>query len=677
MTGVGELARAARLRALLGKVGYGGDYNPEQWPADVRAEDLELMKQAGVDLVTVGVFGWAEVEPEPGRFDFTLFDRVVDDLHNAGIKLSLATMTASPPPWVAAEFPETLPIRADGTRLWPGARQHYCPSSPVYRELAVRLAEQVAKRYGEHPALAVWHIGNEYGVHVADCYCDVSAADFRAWLRRRYQTADALNEAWATAFWSQRYRSFDEVMPPRAAPGYCNPAQQLDYARFSSDAMLACHRAELEVLRQVTPDVPVTTNFCGIWKTVDYWAWAPYVDIASVDSYPDPDDPESHIEAAFNYDLVRSLKNGQPWLLMEQAPAAINWRPRNATKRPGALRLGSWQAVARGADAVMFFQWRQSQGGAEKWHSGMVPHVGPDSRTFREVAELGRELGDHPGLAGSRVEADVALVMDWPNWWALELDSHPTVDVTMRESLLAHYAPLFEAGVTCDVVPSTGDLSRYRLVVVPTLYLTTAEAARNLTDYVRGGGHVVVSYFSGIVDEHDRAYLGGYLGPLRELVGARVEEWCPLPERGSVKVQLGDELGGGTCQATVWSEVVAPGAAEVVATFLEGDAADGPAILRNPFGAGTTWYAATALDRAGMRELMTAAMTVANVGPAVVGLPPGVEAVVRVGEDGTRFTILLNHAVDTALVRLPHADSITLPPRGVAVLTDSSDTKGP
>ncbi len=673
--------RSARLKDRLGKVAFGGDYNPEQWPAEVIAEDLSLMRRAHVDLATVGVFSWAQVEPRPGEFDFGFFDRVIDDLYDAGVYLSLATMTASPPPWLSAKYPEVLPMRADGTRLWPGARQHYCPSSPVYREHAVRLAEQVAARYGDHPGLVLWHVGNEYGVHVAECYCDVSAADFRTWLHDRYGTVEALNDAWSTAFWSQRYDRFDEVFPPRVAPAHPNPAQQLDFARFSSDAMLACYRAEVEVLRRLTPDVPVTTNFCCIWKAVDYWAWAPYVDIVSLDSYPDPSDPEGHIEAALNYDIVRSLK-GKPWLLMEQAPAAVNWRPRNATKQPGAMRLGSWQAVARGADAVMFFQWRQSRGGAEKWHSGMVPHAGPDSRTYREVAELGAELTASPEIAGTDVEAEVALVLDWPNWWALELDSHPSVDVTMREALLAHYAPLFQTGVTCDVVQSSSDLSRYRLVVVPDLYLTTEEAARNLTTYVRAGGHLLLSFFSGLVDECDRVHLGGYLGPLRELVGAHVEEWYPLDNGGSVKVQLADSLGGQTVAATVWSEVVVPSAAEVVGSFAGGELAGRPAVLRNTLGEGTAWYVATKLERPGMRRVLEAALAEAGVRPMVAGLPEGVEAVTRGTSPGTRTTFVLNHRPDPVTVTLEHpvvdlladrpaATELSLGARGVALLREA------
>ncbi|MEV5481867.1 beta-galactosidase [Streptomyces sioyaensis] len=666
----------------LGKIGFGGDYNPEQWPTAVRVEDLKLMREAGVDLVSVGIFAWATVEPTPGEFHFELFDRVLDDLHGAGVRVSLSTMTASPPPWLSHRYPEILPVRADGTRLWPGGRQHYCPSSTVYRDHAVRLVEQIAHRYRDHPALALWHVGNEYGVHVAECYCDVSAAHFRSWLECRYGTADALNDAWSTTFWSQRYADFAEVLPPRSAPTSPNPAQQLDFARFSSDALLACYRAEVGVLRRETPDIPVTTNFLSMWKPVDFWAWAPHLDIASLDSYPDPSDPHAHVEAALGYDLHRSLKGGRPWLLMEQAPSAVNWRQRNAPKPPGAMRLGSWQAVARGADSVMFFQWRQSRGGSEKFHSAMVPHGGPESRTFREVAQLGAELAAHPELAGTHVEADVAVVLDWANWWAVEQDAHPSVDVTMREALLSHYTPMFEAGITCDVVPSTGDLSRYRFVLVPNLYLVGDEAARNLREYVESGGHLVVSYFSGIVDECDRVHLGGYPGPLRDLVGARIEEWWPLRRGGTLAVRFADELGGSASDATVWSEAVVPEGADVLGSFADGDLAGSPAVLRHRVGHGTVWYLATRLDPAGMRTVLHTAAAAAGTAPTIAGLPAHVEAVRRVADDGTATLFLLNHRPEPATVTLPrpmtnlmasnHAvGDITLPPRGVALLRDA------
>ena len=277
---------------------YGGDYNPEQWPEETWPEDARLMNEAGVNLVSLGIFSWARLEPRPGAYDFAWLDRAMDLLHEHGIKVDLATATASPPPWLAALHPESLPVTADGVTLWPGARQQYCSSSAAYRDAAGALVRRLAERYRDHPVLALWHGNNEYGCHVAACYCDTSAAAFRAWLHERYGTLDRLNDAWGTAFWSQRYDRWEEITPPRTAPTFSNPTQQLDFQRFSSDALLALFAMERAILAEVTPDVPVTTNFMGFFKPLDYWAWAAREDIVSHDSYPDPSDPRAHVGAA-------------------------------------------------------------------------------------------------------------------------------------------------------------------------------------------------------------------------------------------------------------------------------------------------------------------------------------------------------------------------------------------
>ncbi|MEI5100524.1 beta-galactosidase [Streptomyces sp. PmtG] len=495
--------------------------------------------------------------------------------------VSLATMTASPPPWLARLHPETLPVLEDGTRLYPGSRQHWCPSSPVFRRHAVRLVERLATRYAHHPALALWHIGNEYGCHVSrHCHCEVSTASFRAWLRERYGTLDALNDAWSTAFWSQAYAAWDEIHTPRTAPSFRNPAQRADYWRFSSDELLACYLAEKEVLGRVTPHIPVTTNFVPVAKTLDLFRWAPHLDVIAYDSYPDPHDPDAAQRAAFGYDVMRGLKAGQPWLLLEQAPSAVNWRAHNGRKEPGRMRLDSWQAVAHGADAVLFFQWRQSRGGAEKFHSAMVPHAGRDTRIFREVTELGAELAGAAGLLGARPErAQAALVVDWPAWWALETDAHPS-QVDYLAGALAWHKPLHDASVACDVVPLDGDLGAYRLLLVPHLYSVSRDAAARLVEYVRAGGTLVMTYFSGITDEHDRVYLGGYPGPFREVLGLTVEEFDPRPD--------------GT-----WAEVIRLEGAETVRTDDGPDGSGGPSVTRHAFGRGTAWYVARDLGPRG------------------------------------------------------------------------------
>jgi beta-galactosidase len=684
-----------RLRHRLGRIAYGGDYNPEQWPEEVQDEDMRLMKEAGVSLVSLGIFAWAKVEPRPGEYDFSWFDRTMDRLDDAGVAVCLGTMTASPPPWLAARHPETLPVTVDGVRLSPGSRQHYCPSSPVYRDHAARLVEQVAGRYGDHPAVALWHVGNEFGCHIKACYCDVSAEAFRRWLADRYGDVDALNEAWSTTFWSQRYDSFAEVLPPRKAPSFRNPAQQIDYARFGSDELLACYLAERRILGRVTPEVPVTTNFVPLAKTLDLFEWGRHMDVVSYDSYPDPH-PHPHQDdaaarTAFGYDVMRSMRGGQPWMLMEQAPSAVNWRPRNGPKPPGVMRLWSWQAIAHGADSVMFFQWRQSRGGAEKFHSGMVPHGGPATRTFREVRDLGRELADNPGLAGARQPgSDVAIVLDWSSWWGLELGARPSEGVRLMDTVLAHYRPLYDAGVPCDVVPPGADLSGYRLVVVPNLYMVDQADAARIEGYVRDGGTLLMSFFSGIVDSRDRVHLGGYPAPFRRVLGLRVEEFWPLPQNGTIGLHWGGldrgglDRGGldraGAGRGTVWSEEVHLEGAEAVAAFGTGELAGMPAITEHRFGNGTAWYLATRPDPPTMRGLLDRVRERAGVEPVLPGLPEGVQVRVRRGADGTDYHVMLNLGAEPVTVRLPapmrdrltgaaETDSVRLEARGVALLT--------
>ena len=639
---------------------YGGDYNPEQWPEEVWAEDVELMRRAGVNTVTVGVFSWARIESRPGERDFGWLDRVLDLLHAGGIEVFLATPTASPPPWLGHRYPETLPVDFDGRRLAYGSRNQFCPSSPVYREHALSLVADLAQRYGDHPALKLWHVGNELG---QVCHCDVTAGHFRSWLRERYGSLDELNAAWTTAFWSQRYGEWAELIPPRRAPYLINPAQRLDFARFCSDALLECFLAERDVLRRFTPDVPVTTNFMGLQQPMDYWELARHEDVVSHDWYPDPFDPTAHVTSALSFDLMRSLAGG-PWVLMEQAASAVNWRRRNPPKPAGQLRAQSVQAVARGADAVMFFQWRASRGGAEKYHSGMVPHAGPDSRVFREVEGLGADLRALAPVTGASVTASVAVVLDWESWWAAQLDAHPSGDFDLLARVRDFYEPLFDLGVTVDFAPPSADLSAYRLVVVPNLYLVRDAAP--LLSFVEGGGTVVMGFFSGVVDEHDRVHLGGYPAPFREMLGLRIEEMVPLAP-DEVLTCSSEALGEFT--ADFWYDDLRAEGAEVVASLADGV----PVVLRNAFGAGVAWYVGTRPSADAMRRLLALVTAEAGVEP-VLSPPRGVE-VVRRGD----VLFLVNHGASDVRLDVPGThldlltgatvtDSVTLGKFGVAAL---------
>ena len=654
----------------LPHLAYGGDYNPEQWPEDVWPEDVRLMQEAGVNLASVGIFAWSRLQPREDRFEFGWLDRLLDLLHEGGVSVDLATATASPPPWLSHRHPEMLPALADGSRLWPGGRQHYCPSSPVYRAAARRLVTALAERYATHPALAMWHVGNEYGCHVPACWCDESARHFREWLRLRHSTLEDLNRAWGTDFWSQRYSDWEEILPPRQAPTLPNPSQRLDFYRFSSDALLECYELERAILAEHSPGVPITTNFMGFFKPLDYWKWAEREDVVSHDSYPDPADPDAPARAAMAGDLMRSLGRGQPWVLMEQTPNRVNWREVNVAKAPGQMRLWSYQAVARGADGVMFFQWRQSRAGAEKFHSAMVPH-GPvqSSPTWREVVRLGGDLRGLDQVCGSRVQADVAVLFDWESWWALELPSKPSGGLRLMEQLESYYHPLFEANVTADFARPSDDLSGYRLVLVPNLYLVSDGAARNLAGYVGAGGTLVMSFFSGIVDEAEHVRLGGYPAPFRELLGLLVEDFLPLGAGDPLDVLF---VEGTVDRAELWSELVRLRGAEALATFRGGTLDGQPAVTRNAFGGGSAFYLATRLSRPVMAQLLRRVCTECGVRPAAE-VPAGVEAVRR-----GSLLFLMNHGQQTVEVQtvagsrdlLSESNQVVLGPREVAIVQD-------
>jgi beta-galactosidase len=651
---------------------YGGDYNPEQWPEDVWLEDVRLMREAGVNFVTVGVFSWALLEPADGRFDFAWLDRVLDLLHANGIGVDLATATASPPAWLTAAHPEMLPEDADGVRRWPGSRQHYSPTSPVYRRHAARLVRAMAERYGKHPAVEMWHVNNEYGCHTNLDFSDDAAVAFRGWLRARYGSIDALNDAWGTRFWSQVYGSFDEVLPPRTAPNFRNPTQLLDFRRFSSDALLECFLLEKAIVREVSPDIPVTTNFIGAFKPVDYWSWAPHVDVISDDNYADPGDPRSPMLAAFSRDLMRSLGGGEPWLLMEQATSHVQWRRTNLRKRSGQMRALSLQAVSRGADGVNFFQWRQSVSGAEKFHSAMVPHAGTDTRIWRSVVELGEGLRDLGSVSGTRVDARVAIVLDWDSWWAVEAGAHPqTLDYL--DTVHSWYEALYGLNVAVDVVHTGADLEGYSLVVAPQLYLLGEEGGVNLARFVERGGTLVVTYYSAIVDRDDRAHLDGYLGALRPVLGIRIEEFSPLPLDGDSRTIGVRSAAFGDFDGTIWSEFVEVDAAAVVAVFAEGDLEGSAAVTRNAHGSGAAWYVATQPPASIIRTIVARLLDDAGIEPVVRGLAAGVEAQRR---GDVLFVINQTDAVvETALGGLDllsstRSDAHTLGPFGAVALRE-------
>ncbi|WP_240978392.1 beta-galactosidase [Planctomonas sp. JC2975] len=665
---------------------FGGDYNPEQWPREVWTEDVDLMVRAGVNFVTVGVWSWSTIEPVPGKREFGWLDEVLDLLHGSGIAVDLATPTASPPPWLGIRHPETLPVNRDGVRLAAGSRNHYSPASAVYREHALAITRDLAGRYATHPAVRMWHVGNEYGE--VD-YGDEAAREFRSWLRAKYGSIAALNEAWGTAVWSQGYASFDEIVPPRAAPYLINPAQKLDFKRYSSDQLLACYRDQRDAIRAAGATQPITTNFMGFFHHVDYWSWAGDVDVVADDQYPDPASPDAPSDTALVQDLMRSLGGGRPWLLMEQAISAVSWREHNVPKSPADARLNSFQAVARGAEGVCYFQWRQARSGPERFHSALLPHAGADTDVFRGAELLGADLKRMRQVVGGRVTARVGILFDWPSWWAGEEDAVPSARLRTLEQLRRWYRVLWRHGVAAEVVRSGSELSGYDVVLVPHSYVIEPDSADALSRATAAGTLVVVGPFSGVADASTNILQGRFPVLLRHLVGVSGEEWGGLPDQPTPLAMEADwdaaPSGGGT--ATVIGERLRTEGAEVLARFAGGPYAGHPAITRNTHGAGTAWYLGAVLSDDLLAAVLEEALREAGVtnalGASVLPgnpLPDGLEAVRR----GPAL-FLINHGHESARIQLPvpMSDLLTneevdriaaLPPRTVQVLIEGRTT---
>lgn len=656
------------------RIWYGGDYNPDQWPEEVWDDDVRLMKKAGVNLVSVGIFSWAKIETSEGVYDFDWLDRIIDKLGEAGIAVDLASATASPPMWLTQAHPEVLWKDYRGDVCQPGARQHWRPTSPVFREYALKLCRAMAEHYKGNPYVVAWHVSNEYGCHNRFDYSEDAEHAFQQWCEERYGTIDAVNDAWGTAFWAQRMNDFSEIVPPRfiGDGNFMNPGKLLDFKRFSSDALKAFYIAERDTLAEITPDLPLTTNFMvsASGSVLDYDDWGDEVDFVSNDHYFIPG--EAHLdELAFSASLVDGIARKDPWFLMEHSTSAVNWREINYRKEPGQLVRDSLAHVAMGADAVCYFQWRQSKAGAEKFHSAMVPHAGEDSAVFRDVCELGADLNklSDEGILGSRLaKSRVAVVFDYESEWATEHTATPTQHVHHVDEPLAWFRALADQGVTADVVPVRGAWDDYEMVVLPSVYLLSEETTRRVRDYVVGGGRLVVTYYTGISDEKDHVWLGGYPGSIRDVVGVRVEEFMPMgddftgvPDRlelsnGAVAHDIADVIGS------------VDGTATVLETFKDDPwtGMDGaPAIVAHTFGEGRSVYVGARLGRDGIALSLPEILD--SLGMTEAGGNDGrVLHVEREGADGSRFVFSFNRTHET----------VRVPVEGEVVVSSFADVDG-
>ncbi|MCL6457926.1 MAG: beta-galactosidase [Gorillibacterium sp.] len=642
----------------LPKIWYGGDYNPEQWDKEVIHEDLRMFKLAGIDVATVNVFSWALIQPSEHVYHFDGLDAIMDNLASKGVSVCLATSTGAHPAWMAREFPDVTRVDSEGRKRKFGGRHNSCPNSPTYRKHVALLAGKIAERYKDHPALLMWHVSNEYGGY---CYCENCAAAFRKWLQNRYGSLDKLNKVWYTAFWGHTFYDWEEIVPPNGlSEEWGNRTNfqsiSLDYRRFQSESLLECYSLEYDELKKHTPNIPVTTNLMGFYPELNYFEWAKRMDVVSWDNYPSLDTPVSF--TAMTHDLMRGLKGGQPFMLMEQTPSQQNWQAYNSLKRPGVMRLWSYQAVAHGADTVLFFQLRRSIGACEKYHGAVIEHVGHEhTRVFRECAELGRELqllGD--GLLDSRLESKAAVLYDWENRWGVELSSGPSVGLKYVDEVHKYYDALYQLNIQTDMIGIEEAFERYDLIIAPVLYMIKPGLADKIEAFVQRGGTFITTFFSGIVDENDIVTTGGYPGKLRPLLGIWSEEIDALYPDMHNQIVMKTEFGplSGEYSCNVLCDLIHSEGAEVLAEYGSDFYQGMPVLTRNKFGAGEAWYVASSPEASFLQGLLAKICLDKGIKPLLV-TPDGVEVTKRTKNDQS-YTFLLNHNAAPATIHLPESE---------------------
>ena len=648
------------------KIAYGGDYNPEQWDEATWEEDMRLLKLAGVDTLTVNVFSWAKLQPKEDVYDFSQLDKIMAMCRENGMKVVLATSTGAHPAWMAKKYPEVTRVEPNGMKRKFGARHNSCPNSPIYRKYSVALADKLAERYKNYDNIIAWHISNEYG---GECVCENCAKAFREWLKKRYGTLEEVNRAWNTSFWSHTFYDWDEIEPASNLTeqwGYGDRTNfqgiSIDYKRFNSDSILDCYVLESDAVKKHTPDIPVTTNLMEFYKPLNYQEWAKKMDFVSWDSYPAWNYTPARM--ALNHELIHGLQDGKPFVLMEQTPSVTNWQPFNALKRPGVMRLWSYQAVAHGSDSVMFFQMRRSIGACEKYHGAIIDHVGTEhTRVFREAAALGAELKTIGGKTlGARNPSQVGILFDWENWWGVEFSSGPSADLKYVDEVSNYYQALHDRNISTDIISVDTDFSKYKVIIAPVLYMVKPGVDEKIRQFVKNGGTFLTTFFSGYVNESDLVTVGGYPGKLRDILGIWVEEIDALPP-GAVNHFTWN---GKQHEARLLCDLLHSEGAEVLTTYDEDFYAGMPTLTCNHFGSGKAYYMATRPDEDFYGILMERLCGEVGIAP-IMETPAGVEAVLR--ENGEKkYLFLLNHNKESS--------DVTLDRGGVDIITGKAYSKG-
>lgn len=639
------------------RIYFGGDYNPDQWDEATIDKDMELFEKAGVNLVVLPVFSWAKLEPEEGVYQFEWLDKIIDKIWSHGIHICLATPTTAQPAWLSRKYPEVLPVDIAGRKRTHGMRVFFCVNSEKYRERAAAIAEEMAKRYAQHPALAAWHVSNEYGT---SCYCENCQKKFRLWLKNRYGSIEELNDRWHTSFWGRTVYDFDEIMlPTELNDDYrFNPTIQLDYMRFLTDSTADCFENEAQVLRSYNPEIPVMTNMSGYIRKLDQGVMADHLDMVGWDNYPAPADPPYFV--AMKHEIMRGLRHGQSYWLTEQSPNQQNWQPYNKLKRPNEVRELSYQAIAHGADTCLFFQMRQSVGGQEKFHGAFIGHSGrDDTRIFREMTELGHELGKlKDKVLEGRIHARAGILFDWNNWWALELSSGPSRDMDYLKTISRYYQAFYEQNLPVDIIRLDEDLEKYDVIAAPMLYMMKGDIAERIDAFVKNGGTFVTTVMAGIADENDRCIYGEYPGKLRTVLGIRVEETDALrpDERNTMcmietaKISADTEKAMSKAQYSCGflCDLLHTETAESLAVYGDDFYRGMPCLTKNQYGDGIAYYIGTEPDAEFLKEFIGRICADRQI-EAPYPAQDGVEITNRVSEKAD-VLFVINHNLEDAWV---------------------------
>ncbi len=659
------------------KIIYGGDYNPEQWSRDVWEEDMRLFKLAHIDTVTINIFSWARIQKDEKTYDFSELDDIIAKAKENGLKYILATSTAAHPAWMAKKYPEVTRTDFEGRKRKFGARHNSCPNSPIYIKYSRELAKKLAERYSNDEALIAWHINNEYG---GICYCENCEKAFREWLKKEYGSIDAVNEAWNTGFWSHTFYDFDEIVAPNMLTEHWEQNAtafqgiSLAYKKFMSDSILNNYLNEQEVIKEIDKVNPVTTNFMYMFKDLDYQKWAKEMDFVCWDNYPGFENDYTYM--SFNHDLFRTLKDGNPFIIMEQSPSSTNWKPVNPLPRPNVMRLNAYQGIAHGADGSLFFQLRKSRGASEKFHGAVIDHTGTENtRAFREVSQLGSELckiGD--SILDGKINSKVGILINWDNWWAFEYSSGPTYRLQYIESVMDYYRALNHKNIPVDIIGIDSDFSKYDIVIAPTLYMMKTDFDKKVRSYVNDGGTFLTTTLSGIVNEDDLVHLGGYPATIRDILGIWVEEIDDLPKN----IENEFTFNGESFPAKIVCDILHLEGADTLGDFKKDFYSGSSAVTVHNFGKGKAYYVGTTSSKEFYSSLIDIITKEKNITP-VMTPQTNIEVTIRENENG-RFLFIINHNREKSTLKMEYnginilndeavsvGATITLDPKGVEI----------